>query len=164
MSCEFDKELLRMYSLQCQDASETELVEQHLEHCQECGTELAGYKMSTDILSEVFDVEAPDWLLTRTMANVRVRSKRRLAWGIPLVAGSTVMLFILVVTLKMHHTGAVSPSSLQQARYKEENIRHESLLNDLFAGGIEGDRDNPVDDRSIYEALDVAPDVAELLL
>lgn len=164
MSCEFDKELLRMYSLECLDASETELVEVHLEHCRECRTELAGFKTSMEMLSDAFDEEAPDWLLTRTMANVRARSERRPAWGIPMIAGSTVVLFVLVFTLKMHRTIGVSPPSPQQVEYKEEKVRHESLLNDLLAGGIEGDNENPVDDRFIYDALDVAPEVAELLL
>ena len=173
MSCEFDKEQLRMYSLQCLDVSEAETVKQHLEHCQDCETDLIGFKNTTTVFSEAFDEEAPDWLLTRTMANVRARSKRRFAWGIPVIAGSTVLLLVLVFSFNVHRSFITAPSSLrqvhnetelQEAQYKDEIGIQETLLNDLLVGDIEGDNENPVDDRSIYESLDVAPEVAKLLL
>lgn len=173
MSCDFDRELLRLYSLQCLDNTETKRLERHLESCSECRARLAGHQNTIDLLFGAFNEKAPDWLLTKTMANVRARSKPRFVWGIPMIAGSTVAILVLVFSLKMYQPSGFKtlPSrpnpetvGIQPIEKQETYDTDISLLNELLVGSTDGDNVNPVDDRSIYESLDVAPQVARLLL
>ena len=173
MSCDFDKELLRLYSLECLDATETESVQGHLETCTECRSRLAVHQNTVDLLSGAFDEEAPDWLLTKTMANVRAHSKPRFVWGIPMIAGSAVAILVLVFSLKVYQPSGLKPltprskhdvADVQTIDKQETCDTDISLLNELLVGSTGGDNVNPVDDRSIYESLDVAPEVARLLL
>jgi hypothetical protein len=173
MSCDFNKELLRLYSLECLDDTGTASVQRHLESCTECRTRLAVYQNTIDLLSGAFDEEAPDWLLTKTMANVRSYSKPRFVWGIPMIAGSAVAILVLVFSLKMYQPSGFKPLSprpkhevadIQTIDAQETYDTDISLLNELLVGSTDSDNVNPVDDRSIYESLDVAPEVARLLL
>ena len=176
MSCNIDKERLRAYVLQCCTPVETEEIDRHLRSCEQCRRELAAVRRTAETLTQAFDEEPPEWLLQRTLARVEERMRRRspyrLPWGIPVAAGALAVLLLLVFNPAVRMFNRQSSSATmtgktaggRAAEVTNDNIDGEPSLFDMVSGEMEIEAASPVEDRSIYEVLEIAPDIARLLL
>jgi hypothetical protein len=175
MSCNIDGELLRAVALGLCEDREADEIAVHVRSCAKCREELAGHQRAATMLVTAFDDDPPDWLAQKTIARIRERRSRSftfIGWGVPAAAGIVVMLLLMLPHPQGWHLNYRHPAATLTKNENAGSARH--LTNDQKNGrmslldaltdemGIDGN--DPIDDRSIYETLDIAPEVASLLL
>ncbi len=173
MSCKIDRERISAYALKLCDRKEADEVAVHVESCDTCKKELANLQQTAEVLDQAFNEEPPDWLMQKTLARLREQPQRSFpwfVWGIPVVSGVAIVLLFLLFYPGIRHKhppveslvrSAVSVENEQNGKYKNDE---RSSLFDIILDDMNIDMTDPINDRSIYESLDIAPDVARLLL
>ncbi|MCK5219073.1 hypothetical protein KAR10_06100 [bacterium] len=145
MSCEYGNEKLEAYVLGLLDQAAASLMAEHIKICQTCQRELAGHQQAAALLDKAFDEEPAEWLAGKTLAKIKadpVKPINWLKWGMPVLAGAAaVMLMVLL------------PPAEKTDRYPI-----------TLAADLDIHLQNPINDRSLYEELGVATQVAKLLL
>jgi anti-sigma factor RsiW len=176
MSCNFDKEQLRRYLLGLDDPAAAQATSEHVAKCPACKNELQHLQLTADILTSAFDEEPPDWLMQKTLARVREKQQKKISWrtwGIPAMAGIAVTVLLMVLypgtrkNLSPSFRAGPAEQNAGTLSNRQETNDASDYLSSLF-GIISDETDvdmiSPVDDRSIYESLDIAPEVVPLLL
>jgi len=96
MKCNKTRKLLSRYVDGELPPRDREAVERHVEACPGCRRELEGLRADADLLSSAAGPAPSDWLVTRTMAEVRQeslrRTARRPAWARVLATAAAVVL------------------------------------------------------------------------
>lgn len=175
MSCNIDQEQLRSYALDLFNGKDADEVAMHVQSCAACQNKLSDMERTVTVLAEAFDGNPPDWLMQKTIARIRERRTRQFTWGIwgiPVVAGFVITLLIVLL---QPHVGLENRQyrdvplarsddyGKNQLMQKDRQIQSPSLF-DVLSDDMDSDLIDPIRDRSIYESLDIVPEIASLLL
>ncbi len=188
MSCDYNKEKLEAYAVGFLDKKDQQDVTDHIQSCSSCRADLAGHKQAARILKDAFDEEPPSWLPQKTMSLLKNKSKRLFpSWftlGIPALVGTAaIMLFIFIEpgfhrppiapsnTARLSETAGAHAPAVQQNDMntvpKSSPTASQNAFSALpgsIADVLNINLENPIYNRSIYDNLGVATEIAKLLL
>ena len=107
MECKGIREKLCAYLEGVVSPEESRIIEEHLNSCQECGTNLADLKKAEDLVKDLAEVEPPAWLTQKIMSRVRAEGERKkgifqrlfypLHIKVPIQALATVFIAVIAV-------------------------------------------------------------------
>jgi hypothetical protein len=186
MFCDMDKEKLEAFVLGFLPEAEKAHLAKHFQICPDCVKVAAQLKKSSQILDRAFMENPPETLVQKTIFAMQAKTKvgrLRLIWGGAALAGVMAMtllmlwqptgFFSLRFKPQLQSAASVSKSEAEvmvsldyktpmakMAAGRREKSSQMNIIPDEFDQSLA----NPIHDRSIYQNLGVATEVAKLLL
>ncbi len=168
MSCNFCEEKIEAYVLGLLNIQDQAQVAEHIQSCANCQQAMELHQKTTRLLDQAFQEKPAEWLSQKTIAKMRDRQVRPLnwlKWGVPVLAGAAAVLLLVVI-----QPGRIAKQGMEQSLGKTSKTAMmdaemaPSAAIHIITEELDIHLNNPIQDRSIYEDLGVATEVAKLLL